>query len=173
LPRTLTQTTRKSHNMAPTRTRKRKSDMSSPATSSPIKKQRKMGLSILQKQALIDNLQLERMSQDASSLLPLLLTLPLQSRNAPADCERNTMSRHNTSARASRCASIGYQPPSARPPWATSCRNRSSPRSQSLHALRSRLGHHPCLSRTARHQSQLPGRQPQRVSQLQLMPRAG
>ncbi|KAH7031613.1 Borealin N terminal-domain-containing protein [Microdochium trichocladiopsis] len=45
--------------MAPTRTRKRKSDMSSPTTASPIKKQRKMGLSALQKQALIDNLQLE------------------------------------------------------------------------------------------------------------------
>lgn len=54
--------THESHDMAPTRTRKRKSDMSSSATSSPIKKQRKMGLSILQKQALIDNLQLERMS---------------------------------------------------------------------------------------------------------------
>ncbi|KAJ1333043.1 Nbl1-like protein [Microdochium nivale] len=45
--------------MAPTRTRKRKSDMSSPTTASPIKRQRKMGLSATQKQALIDNLQLE------------------------------------------------------------------------------------------------------------------
>ncbi|KXJ88251.1 Borealin N terminal-domain-containing protein [Microdochium bolleyi] len=45
--------------MAPTRSRKRKSDMSSPSSASPIKKLRKMGLSATQKQALIDNLQLE------------------------------------------------------------------------------------------------------------------
>jgi hypothetical protein len=49
-------------NMAPTRTRKRKSDVSSSSADhrSPIKK-RKMGLTLAQKQALIDNLQLERM----------------------------------------------------------------------------------------------------------------
>lgn len=161
--------------MAPTRTRKRKSDMSSPTTASPIKRQRKMGLSATQKQALIDNLQLERTLDSTlrhaivcgkSHIHDTTLTL-LQSRNALEGFGHNTISRRNTCDHASRCASTGYQMPSARRPSASCCPSPPSPKSQSLHGLSLQPGRRQSLLRMACHQSLWPG------SLLQRLPRLG
>lgn len=104
-------------NMAPTRSKKRKSTESTtsidvqnfpappqmvhtktrspartPTNRSPIKKQ-KMGITLAQKQALIDNLQLESKATNVA-LFTHLLTTSQQSLNAPGSSEHSIIYKH-------------------------------------------------------------------------------